>query len=147
VKAINSPILIEVNGPGGFYCEIARAFHSAVRQELVDAFAYAGEPKTLPEPAQPAPIRKTSWRQQRIPGPQENTSPNCASMPTQATRLVERPFFLNDETMKINRHERHRSPRRDHRHGLGRVCDNYMVGPDGPGECLHRTRRKSSVVS
>ena len=22
------------------------------------------------------------------------------------------------------------------------ICDNYIIGPDGPGECLHRTEKK-----
>jgi hypothetical protein len=22
------------------------------------------------------------------------------------------------------------------------ICDNYIVGPDGPGQCLHRTEKR-----
>jgi Xaa-Pro aminopeptidase len=37
-------VLIEVNGPGGFYVEIARIFSlGKPSQELVDAFAYSVE--------------------------------------------------------------------------------------------------------
>jgi hypothetical protein len=27
------------------------------------------------------------------------------------------------------------------------VCDNYLIGPDGPGECLHQTPQEIIVVS
>jgi hypothetical protein len=26
------------------------------------------------------------------------------------------------------------------------VCDNYLIGPDGPGDCLHRTSQKIWVL-
>ena len=22
------------------------------------------------------------------------------------------------------------------------ICDNYLIGPEGPGECLHRTGKR-----
>ncbi|MFT6607428.1 MAG: hypothetical protein ACJA2X_002642 [Halocynthiibacter sp.] len=22
------------------------------------------------------------------------------------------------------------------------ICDNYLIGPDGPGDCLHKTEKK-----
>ena len=30
---------------------------------------------------------------------------------------------------------------------LLRVCDNYIIGPDGPGECLHQTPKEIIIIS
>jgi hypothetical protein len=27
------------------------------------------------------------------------------------------------------------------------VCDNYLIGPDGPGECLHKTPKEIIIVT
>jgi hypothetical protein len=27
------------------------------------------------------------------------------------------------------------------------VCDNYIIGPEGPGDCLHRTPKEIIIIS
>jgi len=144
-------LLIEVNGPGGYYAEIARMFSvGQPTQELVDAFAYAVEAQThslnLMKPGA---------------GPREILQANNAFLGKggykpelrlyahgQGYDLVERPFFLNDETMAL------RAGMNIAAHPAAAtdtlwcaVCDNYIIGPDGPGECLHRTPKEIIVVT
>jgi len=54
--------------------------------------------------------------------------------------MVERPLIREDETMPIAAgmnivvHPGHATPS-----VFTTVCDNYIIGADGPGECLHKT--------
>jgi Xaa-Pro aminopeptidase len=143
--------LIEVNGPGGFYAEIARMFSIGhPSQELVDAFAYAVEAQThslnLMKPgANPKDILQAN---NEFLGKRGYKPELRLYAHGQGYDLVERPFFLNDETMTI-------------RAGMNiavhpaaatealwcAVCDNYIIGPDGPGECLHKTPKEIIIVT
>jgi Xaa-Pro aminopeptidase len=57
--------------------------------------------------------------------------------------LVERPLIRADETMTLEAgmnlavHPGFESPSL-----FAVICDNYIVGEDGPGECLHRTAKQ-----
>ena len=57
--------------------------------------------------------------------------------------LVERPLVRFDETMALEEnmnlavHPGYQSASL-----FAVICDNYLVGRDGPGECLHRTEKK-----
>ncbi|MDX2478928.1 MAG: hypothetical protein QNK24_01175, partial [Desulfuromusa sp.] len=62
--------------------------------------------------------------------------------------LVERPCFLDDETMTIQASSNmvvHPGAVTDT--VWTTVCDNYIVGPDGPGDCIHKTPKEIIVVS
>ena len=62
--------------------------------------------------------------------------------------LVERPLFLKDETMNIKEGMNitlHPAAATDK--VWATVCDNYIVGSDGPGECLHKTPKEILVIS
>lgn len=57
--------------------------------------------------------------------------------------MVERPLIRADEPMPLAAGMClvvHPSYETDSVFGV--ICDNYMLGPDGPGECLHRTEKK-----
>ncbi len=143
-------LLIEVNGPGGFYTEIARIFSlGQPSQELVDAYSYAREaqehslsllkpganPKDILEANNEFLVRKGYKPELRL------------YAHGQGYDLVERPFFLQDETMTIKANMNiavHPGVATDT--VWTTVCDNYIVGPDGPGECLHKTPKEIIVV-
>ncbi len=57
--------------------------------------------------------------------------------------LVERPLVRRDETMVVERGHClaiHPSVLTDSAFAV--VCDNYLIGDDGPGNCLHQTEKK-----
>jgi Xaa-Pro aminopeptidase len=139
-------LLIEVNGPGGFYTEIARTIVlGRASNELHAAFQSVKDAQehtlSLIRPgAMPAAIHTAhnKWMQDH-------------ALPTE-TRLyahgqgydmVERPLIRQDETMPLAENmclAVH--PGYETASVFGVICDNYMVGPDGPSECLHKTEKK-----
>jgi Xaa-Pro aminopeptidase len=144
-------LLIEVNGPGGYYAELARMFSiGKPSQELVDAYAYALEAQkyslSLMKPgANPKDIlaanseflgRKGYFPELRL------------YAHGQGYDLVERPLFLKDETMALKpRMSIAVHPAATTKTVWCTVCDNYMVGPNGPGECLHKMSKELIVIS
>ena len=61
--------------------------------------------------------------------------------------LVERPLFIKDETMTIKENMNitvHPTTATDT--VWGHLCDNYLIGPDGPGECLHKTPKEIIII-
>jgi Xaa-Pro aminopeptidase len=144
-------LLIEVNGPGGFYTEIARIFSlGQPSQELVDAFSYSVE-------AQEHSLRLVKPGT----GPGEILAANNEFLGRKGYKpelrlyahgqghdLVERPLFLEDETMTLKEGMNitlHPTAATDT--VWANVCDNYVIGPEGPGECLHRTPKDIIIVS
>jgi len=144
-------LLIEVNGPGGFYAEIARMFSIGhPSQELVDAVAYAVEAQThslnLMKPgANPKDILQAN---NEFLGKRGYKPELRLYAHGQGYDLVERPFFLKDETMTIRAGMNitvHPAAATDTLWCT--VCDNYIIGPDGPGECLHKTPKEIIIVT
>lgn len=136
-------LLIEVNGPGGFYTEIARTIVlGQASNELKDGFETVREAQThslgLIRPgARCADIHRA-----------HNDYMETRGLPAelrlyahgQGYDMVERPLIRADETMTIEAgmnlavHPGYETPSI-----FAVVCDNYIVGTDGPGPCLHRT--------
>jgi len=144
-------LLIEVNGPGGFYAEISRIYSlGQPSQELVDAYAFAVEAQNytlslLKPEAAPKDILAAHNEFLVKKGYKPELRLYAHG---QGYDLVERPFFLDDETMPF------KSGMNITVHPAGvtdtvwaNVCDNYIVGPDGPGECLHKTPKEIIIVS
>lgn len=143
-------LLIEVNGPGGYYTEIARIFSiGEPSQELQEAFAIAVEAQehtlTLLKPgAKPKDIldANNDFLTKKGYGTERRLYSHG-----QGYDLVERPFMLADETMKIQAGLNmtiHPAAYNDT--VWAAVCDNYIVHEDGPGPCLHRTPKEIIVV-
>ena len=144
-------MLIEVNGPGGFYVEIARIFSlGKPSQELVDAFAYSVEAQKhtlslMKSGADPREILKANnaFLQKKGYRPELRLYAHG-----QGYDLIERPFFLAGETMSIKAGMNLTvHPAASNDKVWATVCDNYIMTNSGPGECLHKTPKEIIVVS
>lgn len=143
-------VLIEVNGPGGFYTEIGRLFSlGEPSQEWQDAFAVAVEAqesalRLLKPGADPKDIwdGNNAFLQKRGYRPERRLFAHG-----QGYDLVERPALRPDEPMKIeagmniNVH-----PCAITETVWATVCDNYIVAGDGVSPCLHRTPKEILIV-
>jgi Xaa-Pro aminopeptidase len=136
-------LLIETNGPGGFYAEIARTIVlGRASQELLDGFAAMRDAQqaTLAlmkpgAPAQAIAAAHDAYMVERgLPAERRLYSHG------QGYDMVERPLIRRDEPMLIEVgmcqavHPGYETPSL-----FAVICDNYLIGPDGAGECLHRT--------
>ena len=135
-------LLIENNGPGGFYTELGRTcVVGRASQELQDEFAFTLQARRftldLLKPGTPASeVARQYNAMMRKHGRPEEARIYCHG---QGYDMVERPLIRDDETfliaenMNIVVHPTYVFG------GVSSwVCDNYLIGPDGPGERLHR---------
>ncbi|MFW2543743.1 M24 family metallopeptidase [Primorskyibacter sp. 2E107] len=139
-------ILIEVNGPGGIYLEIARTLVLGKAPDaLLAAFEHvkAAQDHTLRQirpGAAPADIahRHDVWMQARGLPPETRLYAHG-----QGCEMVERPLIRHDETMPLAEdmllavH-----PGYDEGNVFAVICDNYLVTKTGVSACLHRTEKK-----
>jgi Xaa-Pro aminopeptidase len=139
-------LLIENAGPGGMYTEIARTMvFGKATNELLDGFESVKEAQahtlSMIKPGVPArdiAAAHDAFMAKRGIGPEKRLYAHG-----QGYDLVERPLIREDETMTIQAgmnlavHPGYETPSQ-----WAVICDNYLVGPDGPGECLHKTPKK-----
>ena len=139
-------ILIENNGPGGFYTEVSRPIVlGKATQEQRDAWAHVVEAQqqTLERLRPGTPCREILEAHNafmRSRGKPEERRLYCHG---QGYDMVERPLVRQDESMAIAEHMNivvH--PAIMNERYFMTVVDNYLIGPDGPGECLHRTPKE-----
>ncbi len=139
-------ILIENNGPGGFYTELGRTIvlgkaPQALKDEL--DLILAAQQNTLKR-LRPGALCRDIYKAHcdymksvDRPGEQRLYAHG------QGYDLVERPLIRDDETMKLEAgmnlavHPGHATSS-----FYVWICDNYLVTPDGPSECLHQTPQK-----
>ena len=121
-------LLIENNGPGGHYAELARTFvFGNASSELRDAFAVCVE-------AQAHTVKMTS----RGAPPELRLFGH-----SQGYDLVERPLLRSDETMPLAAnmnmavHPGFFTPT-----NFAFICDNFLIKPDGSVEHLHKSEQK-----
>jgi Xaa-Pro aminopeptidase len=139
-------ILIENNGPGGFYTELARTIvFGKATQQLLDGFAAmkAAQDHTLSLIKPGASCRDIAaahddyMRSRNFP---PELRLYCHG---QGYDLVERPLVRSDETMTLAAGMNlavHPGYETDALFAV--ICDNYLVEANGPGECLHQTEKK-----
>jgi Xaa-Pro aminopeptidase len=136
-------LLVETNGPGGYYTEIGRTFvlgkaQPGVKKALQDAID--AQKYTL-DGLKPGVTCESIFHR-------HNAYMQARGLPTekrlyahgQGYDMVERPIIRDDETMSIAQDMSivvHPGYVNDEAFAL--ICDNYRIGADGPGECLHRT--------
>ncbi len=139
-------LLIEVNGPGGLYLEIARTMVLGKADDhLLEAFDHvrAAQDHTLSlmKPgAAPSDIAAAHdrWMEERGLPPETRLYAHG-----QGCDMVERPLLRRDETMPIAE-DMHFAvhPGFDDGRVFAVICDNYLIGPEGPGDCLHQTEKR-----
>jgi len=139
-------LLIEVNGPGGLYLEIARTMVlGRADDHLAQAFANVKAAQfhtlSLMKPAaDPAAIAAAhdAWMQAR--GLPHETRLYAHG---QGCEMVERPLIRRDETMPLAEgmclavH-----PGYDDGRVFAVICDNYLITKTGVSDCLHKTEKK-----
>ena len=145
-KGEHFSILIEVNGPGSMYAEVARTIVlGRATGELKDAFATVKEAQdhtlSMIKPgADPANIAKAhdAWMTSRgLPAERRLYAHG------QGYDLVERPLVRADETMKIAAGMNLAvHPGYDDGTVFAVICDNYLVTEDGVSDCLHQTPKQ-----
>ncbi len=143
-------ILIESNGPSGFYGHVARIIClGKVSKELEEQFELAKQAQKitldlLRPGADPATIWEANNEFMRSIGYPEETRIYAHG---QGYDLVERPSLDPAETMKIQANMNisvHPSVVSDKAFAF--VCENYIISESGEKECLHKTPQKIFVI-
>ncbi len=139
-------VLIENNGPGGFYTELARTMvFGKATQQLVDGFTAmkAAQDHTLSLIRPGASCRDIAAAHDdymQAHGFPPELRLYCHG---QGYDLVERPLVRADETMTLAAGMNlavHPGYETDAIFAV--ICDNYLVESNGPSECLHKTEKK-----
>jgi Xaa-Pro aminopeptidase len=135
-------LLVETNGPGGFYCEIGRScVLGPVPERLQEehAFTLAARRFTLDllKPgASSAEVFARYNAFMRDNGRPEERRLHCHA---QGYDMVERPLIRNDETMPLMADINLAvHPTYVHDGVMSWICDNYLIEAAGPSERLHR---------
>jgi Xaa-Pro aminopeptidase len=139
-------LLIENNGPGGMYTEIARTIVlGKASNELIDGFESMKEAQVhtlrLLKPgvscAEVAAKHDDYMRSRGLPAELRLYAHG------QGYDLVERPLIRADETMKIEEHMNLAvHPGYETPSIFAVICDNYFIEAGGPGACLHKTPKQ-----
>ena len=139
-------ILIENNGPGGFYTEIGRTcVFGKAPQDMLDEFEFTLEAQRftldmIKPGADPAEIESEFNGFMRDNGRPEEKRLYAHG---QGYDLVERPMIYPEETMKLQANMNmvvHPTYMTDSVYSW--VCDNYLVTEDGVSESIHKTPQK-----
>jgi Xaa-Pro aminopeptidase len=135
-------ILIENNGPGGYYTELGRTiFVGKAPQALKDACAENVENQRfcLDMLAPGAKCSDVFAKQNAYMVGRGHSTEKRILSHGQGYEMVERPLIRHDENMLI-RENMHFAV---HPMGSGFTgIDNYLIGPKGPLECLHGTPKR-----
>ena len=139
-------LLIENNGPGGYYAEIARTLVlGKASNELTDGFEAMREAQdytlSLMKPGTSCrDIANAHDEYMRQHGFEIEIRLYAHS---QGYDMVERPMIRADETMPIEENMNFAvHPGYNTSTMWSTICDNYMVEADGVSDCLHKTEKK-----
>src|SRR3954447_11778263 len=139
-------LLIENNGPGGFFAEIARTIVlGKASNELIDAFEAMREAQdyTLAMMKPGASCRDIANTHDKYMKARGLPPERRLYAHSQGYDMVERPMLRADETMPIEANMNFAvHPGFENAKMWTTVCDNYIVEADGVGECLHKTDKK-----
>ena len=139
-------MLVENNGAGGFFTEIGRTIIlGEATQEQHDEFAFTLSAQRftldLLKPGTPcSEIWDTYNAFMRENGRPEEKRLYCHG---QGYDLVERPLIRHDEPMTIEKNMNivcHPSYNTENINTW--ICDNYIIGDNGPGDSIHKTEQK-----
>jgi Xaa-Pro aminopeptidase len=143
-------VLIEVNGPGGFYTELGRIF-SVGRpcQALQDAFGASLEAREISlNMLQPGANPKDVWDANNAFLEKKGYFPERRLYAHgQGYDLVERPLIRYDEPMQIKAGMNLTvHPTAVSETAWAGATDNYIVSETGVGPCLHKTPKEIIVI-
>jgi Xaa-Pro aminopeptidase len=135
-------LLVEDNGPGGMYTELGRScVVGKVPQAMKDELEFCMESRRVTlDLLKPGTPCKDVWDAfnafMRKNGRPQEARLYCHG---QGYDLVERPLVRNDEPMAIAK-DMNIVVHPTYIHGgyLNWLCDNYLIGGNGPGDRLHR---------
>jgi Xaa-Pro aminopeptidase len=134
-------LLVEVDGPGGLYTELGRTCSlGPVPSRLAEEFAFTLSALrfTLQEmvPGRTGAEVFAAYNEfMTANGRPPERRVHCHG---QGYDLVERPFVRFDETMTIQEGVNMAChPKYVYKGMFSWICDNYLIGPDGPGPRLH----------
>jgi Xaa-Pro aminopeptidase len=135
-------LLVEDNGPGGMYTELGRScVLGKVPQAMKDELAFCIESRKLTlDLLKPGTPCKDIWDAFNAFMTKNGRPPEsrlyCHG---QGYDLVERPLIRNDEPWTIAK-DMNIVVHPTYIHGgyLNWLCDNYLIGGNGPGERLHQ---------
>jgi Xaa-Pro aminopeptidase len=144
-------VLIETNGPGGYYTEIMKSFVVGKKpsQELQDVHGISVEAQAITvSRLKPGADPRELWDMTNDFLKKKGYPPNTRLYSHgQGLSLVERPLIRYNETwklkagMNITVH-----PRVVGKTTFDSVCENWIVGENGPRPCLHKTPREIIVI-
>jgi Xaa-Pro aminopeptidase len=139
-------LLIENNGPGGFYPEISRTIVlGKASQELLDGFEIVKEAqdRTLQKFKPGASCREiflahNEFMKQKGVPPETRVYSH-----SQGYDLIERPLIRDDETMSLEEGMNMSvHPAYATSSVFAHICDNYIIEENGVSECLHKTAKQ-----
>jgi Xaa-Pro aminopeptidase len=143
-------VLIEVNGPGGFYTEVGRVFSiGKPSQELQDAFGTALEAQQVSlRMLKPGADCKEVWDANNAFLTGKGYLPESRLYAHgQGYDLVERPLIRDDEPLKIMAGMNLTvHPNAVTKTVWAGVTDNYIVTKDGLSPCIHKTPKEIIVL-
>jgi len=144
-------ILIETNGPGGYYAEIMKCFMVGKKpsQELLDAHGVAMEVQAMNvDRMKPGADPKDLWNMTNDFLKKKGYAPNLRLYAHgQGLPLVERPLIRYNETWKIKAGMNITvHPRAVTKTAWATVCENWVIGKDSAGPCLHQSPQKIIVI-
>ena len=139
-------LLIENNGPGGFFAEIARTLVlGKASNELIDGFEAMREAQdhTLARMKPGASCRDIADAHDAYMKKHGFPPEIRLYAHSQGYDMVERPMIRADETMPLEANMNFAvHPGYDTATMWTTICDNYIVGESGVGPCLHKTEKK-----
>jgi Xaa-Pro aminopeptidase len=139
-------ILIENNGPGGFFAEIARTLVlGKASNELIDGFEAMREAQDYT-----LSLMKPGASCRDIADAHDDYMKKHGFEPelrlyahSQGYDMVERPMLRADETMTIEENMNFAvHPGYNTKTMWSTICDNYIVEAQGMSACLHKTEKK-----
>jgi Xaa-Pro aminopeptidase len=145
-KGDHLSLLIEINGPGGFYAEIARTVVlGKATSELKDAFAAvkAAQDYSLSLMKPGTPVKEIFAKHNEYMTRNGMPAETRLYAHGQGYDMVERPLIRQDDDMALQQgmclavH-----PGYETASLFAVICDNYMIEANGPGECLHTTEKR-----
>ena len=144
-------VLIETNGPGGYYTEIMKCFMVGKKppQELQDAHGAAVEVQKMNvDRLKPGADPKELWHMTNDFLKNKGYGPNLRLYAHgQGLPLVERPLLRYNETWKIKTGMNITlHPRAVSKTAWATVCENWIIGEDGAGPCLHKSPQEIVVI-